>query len=118
MSEEMQPEMQPKEFIEVLREYIDTNIELTKFSIIERGSIIGSSIISGIVISIFGLLFLMLMSMGGGFLLGDLFDDNFIGFAIIAGMYLVLALLLYVFRKQIVRKTLRDKIVHALLIED
>ena len=114
----MTDEMQRKEFTEVLREYLDTNVDLIKFKIIDRGSIIGSSVISGVVISVFGLLFLLLMSIGGGFLLGDVFEDNFTGFALVACFYLLLALLLYMFRKQIVQKTVRDKIIHALLVED
>ncbi|MBI1191643.1 MAG: hypothetical protein GC205_00520 [Bacteroidetes bacterium] len=113
----MSASQEPKEFTEVLRGYIQTNLELAKLEIVERGSVIGTAIFSGVVIAVFGLLALALLSIGASFYFGQLFGDIFAGFALVSGFYLLLAGVLFLFRKRIVEKTIRDKILHELLVQ-
>ncbi len=113
----MSESIEPKEFTEVLRGYIQTNLELAKLEIVERGSVIGTALFSGVVIAVFGLLALLLLSIGAAFLIGQAFENDFVGFALVSGFYLLLALVLLLLRKQLVEKSIRDKILHELLVQ-
>jgi uncharacterized membrane protein YqjE len=104
-----------KEFTEILTGYVQTNLELAKLEIAERGSAIGTALFSGVVIGVFGLLALLLLSISAGFLLGQVFESDSIGFAMVSGFYVILALVLYLLRKRLVEKSIRDKILRELL---
>jgi Fe2+ transport system protein B len=68
-------------------EYIQTRLELTRLSAFEKIAKIVTYLIVGFVLALFfffGLFFLSLML---GFYLSDLLDSQFAGFGIVAGMY-------------------------------
>lgn len=97
-----------------LKAYIHTNIDLIKLEATERTSVIGSSLISILIVGTVVLIFVLFLSLGVAFYLSNCFNDNFIGFSIVAGFYFVLSLLLIICRKKFIESPIRDKIIQRI----
>jgi ABC-type phosphate transport system permease subunit len=91
--------------------YLNTNCELIKLQATEKSASIGSVIISKILIGVVAVLFVLFISLGFGFYLSAYFGNNYIGFAIVAGFYFVLGLVLVIARKGLIERPIRDKII-------
>lgn len=100
---------------ENLKDYVSTNYELIKLQATERTSVIGSGIISTLIITIIGLLFFFALSLGVSFYLSALIGDTYSGFLIVAGFYLLIALIWFIGRKKLIETPLREKIIQKLL---
>lgn len=103
-----------EELTKSLKSYIQTNIELIKLEASDRTSIIGSSFISIILISFTVILFLLFISIGLGFYLSNCFNDSYTGFILIAFFYLIMSLLLILFRKKLIENPMRNKIIRII----
>jgi hypothetical protein len=103
---------------ESLKQYVDTNIELIQLEVVERFSVIGASLISIVFVGITGVLFVLFISIGAGFYLSYLLGNYYSGFAIIAGFYLLLFLILIIGKKKLFEKPLRDKIIQKAISTD
>lgn len=113
------PEFDIKDGItENLKDYVKINYELIKLQATERTSVIGSVLISTIIIVTIGLLFVFVLSLGISFYLSALIGDTFSGFLIVAGFYLLVGLILFFGRKNLIDTPLRDKIIQKLLKKD
>lgn len=110
------PELDKIEGIsENLKDYVSTNYELIKLQATERTSVIGSVLISTIIIATISLLFFFVLSFGVSLYLSALIGDTFSGFLIVAGFYLLLGLILFFGKKKFIESPLRDKIIQKLL---
>ena len=87
-----------------LKEYADTNYELIKLEVIDHSSTIISGIITTLIIILIVVLFAFFGSMYLAYYLSDLLDVNYIGFAIIGGFYLLLAIIVYLNKKDFIEK--------------
>lgn len=89
--------------IESIKKYIETRIELLKIEIQED---VAKAIAHGLIYLLMGtglVLFIFFISLALAMLLGD-YLGYFWGFSIVAGIYLIIALVLYLFRKQLITK--------------
>lgn len=100
---------------ENLKSYIKTSLELIKLEVTERSSVILASLIGNLLVGVIGIFFVLFFSIGAGFFLSALLNNYYLGFAIIAGFYLLLALILILGKKKLVERPLRDKIIRMLL---
>jgi hypothetical protein len=103
-----------EELVESLKSYFNTNYQLRKLETAERASVVGSGLISGVVICIIALLFVLFLSLVGGFYFSKLLGDNISGFLIISGFYFVLTIIFYLGRKKLLQGPLREKIVRKI----
>src|SRR6478672_10719502 len=87
-----------------LKEYADTNYELIKLEVIDHSSSILSGIVTALVITVILVLFAFFGSMYLAFYLSDLLGINYIGFAIVGGFYLLLAIIVYLGKKIFIEK--------------
>jgi len=87
--------------LQKIKEYIDNTRELTILRIVGRVSDIISSIITDGLFIIFSFFVLLFLSISLGFYFGDLFDSNFLGFLSVAGVYILLILILGIFKEKI-----------------
>lgn len=94
---------QPKEEVNLLFEklnnYIQTTIELNKLKAASKAAGIGSNLLHGAVSLAFLLLVLLSLTMALGFLIGDLLGKVYLGFFVVTGIYLLVAVILYASRK-------------------
>lgn len=91
-----------------LKEYADTNIELVKLEVIDHSASILSGIITALVITVILVLSAFFGSMYLAYYLSDVLQINNIGFAIVGGFYLLLAILFYLGRKNLIEKQVCD----------
>lgn len=104
-----------QELTENLKGYLSTNYELIRLQATERASVIGSGMISSLLIGFAGMLLLLCITLVAGFYLSALLGDSYSGFAIVAGFYLVIVLILVIGREKLVEKPMRDRIIRKML---
>lgn len=104
-----------EEISDSLKQYLMLNYEIVKLQATERASVFGSFLVSTLVVGITTFLFVFTLSIGLGFYLSALLGNAWAGFAIIAAFYFVLAIIIFLGRKKMIEKPLRDKIIRKLL---
>jgi hypothetical protein len=104
-----------EDVIEKLKQYLILNFEIVKLQAIEQASVIGASLMSSLIVATSAFLFVFTLSIGLGFYISSLLGDMYSGFLIIAGFYLLLSLILFIGRKKMLEKPLRDKVIQTLL---
>lgn len=104
-----------EELSDDVQQYLLLNLEILKFETINLISIVGSSVISSLIIGLSAFLFIVTLSIGLGFYLSALLGDSYSGFAIIAAFYFLLTIILIVGRKKMIEKPLRNKIIKKIL---
>ncbi|MXS72764.1 phage holin family protein [Chryseobacterium binzhouense] len=99
--------------IETIKEYASKRIDLLKIEATEKSSI-SAGVIAYLVILLvaFGF-FIILFNFGLAFLIGKALNDYSLGFLIIAGFYLLIMILVVVFKKKIVNMV-ADKVIQFL----
>lgn len=100
---------------EKIQDYIKTTIELTKLNAIAKSTDVLSSFMTRIVVSIAVAMFILLLSFGISFMIGEMMGNIYWGFFIVATFYLLLAIFLYLFRNEWIKKPISDKIIAKLL---
>lgn len=103
-----------EEITEQLKSYVDTNYELIKLKLIERITVILADLISNFFVGLVVFLFVFFMSLWACFYISARLGDNNSGFAIVAGFYFVLGLILLIVRKKTVERPLRNKIIRKI----
>lgn len=98
-----------------VKEYLMTNLEIVKLQATERTSVVGSGLLTAMIIGAVGFMFLLVLSLGAGYYLSDLFGNSYAGFAIIAGFYLMVGLVLYIGRKKMLEEPFRNQIIRKIL---
>ncbi len=96
-------------------DYVETRIDLMKLQAVNKTSEVTSSLVSNIVIAILGIMMLIFLNIGIAFYLGEVLGKVHYGFFIVSGFYLLLAVLLYVFRKDWLQGPVQDKMIRKLL---
>lgn len=108
-----------KELVEDLFEkaeaYVKTNINLIKLKAVDKIASTVSSAVSSAVVAIFGLFFLILLSMAIAIMIGEAMQSMAAGFFIVAGFYGVLTLLFVAFGKNVIKKTIGSSIIKDFL---
>lgn len=98
-----------------MQDYAKTTIELTKLNAIAKSADVISSFITRIVISIAVAMFILLLSLGLCFMIGEMMGNIYWGFFIVSSFYLLLSILLYLFKNQWVKLPLSNSIIAKLL---
>lgn len=104
-----------EEITDSLKEYLLLNFEILKLEATERISLIGASLTAVLLVGISVFMFVFTLSIGLGFYISALLGNAYSGFAIIAAFYFVLAIFLFIGRKKLIEKPLRDKIIEKIL---
>jgi len=100
-----------KELIDRSILYIETNVELIKLKLINKGSSVVSAFLAYIIIAVFVLMLIAMVSIGAAIWLGKLLGEVYYGFFIIGGFFLLLILIIYGLRE----KWLKIPITNSLL---
>lgn len=88
--------------IDASRKYIETNLKLFKLSLLERLSKVVSLLISVTLVLLAGALFLIFLSLAAAVYIGDLLQSQALGYLIIAFIFLILVIFLWIKRKTLV----------------
>ena len=95
--------------------YGKTTVALFKLKAINKSADIVSSLASRVIISIVVLMFLLFLNVGIALWIGDKTDTLYLGFFIVAGAYLIIALLFYIFRYKWIEKPVSNRFINKLL---
>lgn len=100
------------------KEYIQTRIDIVRLSAVKTGSLAAGNAVLVILLAVFGFFFVLFASIAGAFALSDWLDSRFGGFMIVGGIYLLLLIIFFAFRSQIVIGPVADAVVKAVLSKE
>lgn len=107
-----------EELTESLKSYVSTNLELIKYQGIERATVIIADLVINVLVGLMLLFFIFFISLWACFYISALFGDNYSGIAIVAGFYLLIGVIIFMVRKKMIIKPLRNKIIHNIFQKD
>lgn len=98
-----------------INRYLKINIDLIKLEATEQSSVIGSILISNIIMLLVTFLLILFASIGAGFYISDYYANNYSGFIVVAGVYFLIALVVLLIKRNFIEKLIRDKIIYKML---
>jgi hypothetical protein len=101
--------------LEKAENYTKTSIELAKLHMVDKAADMLSSLVSIIVISIVAGTFLMLANIGLAFWLGEFLGSTAYGFFAVSGFYLLVMLIVMIFKNQIIKMPISDSLITSIL---
>lgn len=96
---------------ERVQEYVKDRILLLKLEAVEKISRLTATIVSGLLITIFSFFIILFVSIMVGYLIGEALHHAYWGFAIVAGIYVFLLILIVVLRKQLVERPIINAVI-------
>lgn len=100
-----------------LKLYFSTNMELVKLQALERASTLGARIIAFVLIGMVGAMGLIFASVWAALELSAMLEGDYWGFGIVAGVYLLTAVILLGTWKSSLQAPIRDGIVKSAMKE-
>lgn len=108
-----------KEIIEDLfekaEEYVKTNIELAKLKITDKVADVVGAVVTQIALVLVVFFFFLMINMGIAFWLGTVMGNTHTGFIVVAGFYFLIGLVLFAFRKSILKTPISNSIISQIL---
>ncbi len=101
--------------LERIESYSKTTIDLIKLKAVDKLAKIVSNVVYGVLLSLFSFFFLIILNLALAFWLGDLLGKVYLGFLIVAGFYVLLIIILVLFKKQIIKSPITNTIVTKFL---
>jgi hypothetical protein len=98
------------------KQYAKTSIELLQLQLVDKLSELFGILAASICIGIFAFLCGLFLNIGLALYLGEVLGHLYFGFLVVAGIYLLLAVICYVFRKKLIQEPLVDLFISKLLI--
>ena len=96
-------------------DYLEARVELLELKAIGKTSVITSSFVSGLVIGIVISLVLIFLHLGIAIWLGTILGKLYYGFFIVAGFYTLVAILVYLLRKQLLQTPVKNAVIKNLI---
>ncbi len=108
-----------KEMVEELFEkggdYIQTNLQLIKLKATDKVATIVSNLAAQIAVVFLGFFFLLMLNIGIAFWIGEAIGKTHYGFMIVAGFYLLMTIILSIFKNELIKKPIINSIISQVL---
>ena len=104
-----------KTLIDKSKDYLDTKFELTKLKTIDKSADILSTVVVTISILFVSFLLILFVSLGVALLLGKLLGAYHYGFFIMAGVYAIILLVIYVMREKWIKTPIANDLINKML---
>ncbi len=101
--------------LERIESFGKTTIDLVKLKAVDKLAKLASNIVFGVLIALIGFFFLIILNMALAFWVGDLVGKTHAGFFIVAGFYVLLMVILVLFKKQLVKSPVTNAIISKFL---
>ena len=101
-----------------IKEYVNTNIQLVKLKATDKSSAAVGGIAAIAIVAFIMMLFLIFVSTALAILISNLLDSPSSGYFIIAGLYLLIGILLFVNREQWIINPIGNAIIKAAANDD
>ena len=102
-------------FIESAGAYLETRIELLKLQAVDKSSGVVSSVVSSIVIAILIVFGLSILNIGLSIWIGTLIGEVWLGFMVVGGVYVLLAILFMAFKDKFVKRPVTNLLIKKIL---
>jgi|SRR5688572_14167366 len=109
--EKSKPELE--DIAEDLKSYVNTTLELYKLKATEKGAEMASQVIINLVLAVMAAMVLLFASFALALLLSEYFDRMYLGFVIVAGVYALLGMIVYLLKNTWLKGTLVDSIIKS-----
>ncbi len=96
-------------------EYLDVQVQIIKLKTIDKAAGLASDTVSVLLVAIVALLGVLSVSIASGFYFSHRLGSYTKGFLLVGAIYLVISVLLLMFRKPLVSKSIRNRVIAALL---
>ena len=93
------------------KDYVDNKLELLKLQAIDKSSKMASAIASGLALFVVFFIFFVILNIGIALLIGDLVGKSYLGFLILAGIYLIVGLVIISMRNKIFKGPITGMII-------
>ena len=100
---------------EKAEDYTRTTAELMKLKAVDKTADVASSMLSRGAVSIVFVMFAFLVNIGLSLWVGELLGKDYYGFFIVSGIYLLISILLYVFRDPLIKFPVSNFIIERML---
>ena len=100
---------------EKAKKYTETSAELLALKTVDKSADVLSSLITIVLIVIVVAMFTLFINVGLSLFIGTLLNEYYLGFIIISAFYLVLALVLYMFKDKFIKIPVTNLIIVKLL---
>ncbi len=101
--------------LERAEDYGKTNIELVKLKAIAKSADMVSSMLANIIILFIGAMALVILNIGLALWIGKLLGDSFYGFFAVGGFYVLMTVILFVFRKKWIKYPISNTFIKQML---
>ncbi|HRP31771.1 MAG TPA: phage holin family protein [Agriterribacter sp.] len=95
--------------------YLEAKAELWKLKAADKTSEIGSTLVSGLLLVMIGIVVMTALNTGIAFLIGKWLGETYYGFFIVAGFYTLLGIVLYAARNSLIKKPFYNTLINKLL---
>lgn len=103
---------------ETTEQYVKATIELLKLKILETITNVITSLVTKIAVVLIFSMFLLIISTGIAYMLGDYIGKTYYGFFIVAGFYLMVCVLLHFFLQNWIKAPVSNLIINKALQEN
>lgn len=100
--------------VQHFREYLEIKWKILVLDSSDKASSIASSLVSIILISAMMLFVILFLSIGAAFWIGDLYGSTSTGFLYVGLFYLVVSIILIVFKDALIKTPVSNKLLQAL----
>ena len=107
-----------EELAGTIKEYVNSRIESVKLNAAEKSSAVMANIIAGVIVAMVFLFFIVFGSVALAFGLGQWLDKTWAGFLIVAGLYLLIAMVVWAARGKIIRLPIMNALIQQLFKTD
>ena len=101
--------------LERAEDYTRTTVELAKLHAVDKTADVMSSLISRLAVSIVFAMFALLVNIGLSIWIGELIGKLYYGFFIVSSFYLIVAIILYIFKDEWVKTPVSNFIIIKML---
>lgn len=101
--------LKAEEFVDHIKEYVNNRVSAVKLQTAERSSKVLSDLSAVAIVAAIMLVFVIFLSMAGAYALSSWLGETYLGFLIVAGVWLLIALLIWVNKERLLRLPIMNK---------
>jgi len=103
-----------EELADTVKEYVNTRIEAVKLSAAEKTSAVMANVLAGVVVALVFVFFVIFASVALSLGVGEWIGKTWAGFLIVAGLYLLIGIVVWMARGKLIRLPLMNAMIQQL----
>lgn len=101
-----------------VKEYVNARIESVKLNAVEKSSVVISNAIARMMVAVVFIFFIGLASVALSIILGEWIGKAWAGFLVVAGLYLLIGVLVWVGKEKLIRLPVMNALIRQLFNND